>query len=88
MLVSWSMQLMAVLGSLTAGEIAFNAMSTSCIRPNSTSCSMVRMGPMSNASRSSDRTDSVSALSRDIRRSGEPSATKWPMRRAMRTAIP
>src|ERR1019366_1208683 len=43
------MQLMAVVGSLTAGEIAFNATSTICRTPNSTSCCNVRVGPKSNA---------------------------------------
>ena len=41
------MQLIAVVGSLTAGEIARRAMSTIWIIPNSTSCCIVRVGPMS-----------------------------------------
>jgi hypothetical protein len=36
--VSWSMQLIAVLGSLTAGEMARSAISTIWMTPNSTSC--------------------------------------------------
>ena len=44
---SWSMHVSAVVGSLTAGEIAFKAMSTICKMPNSTSCCIVRAGPMS-----------------------------------------
>src|ERR1039458_1410261 len=40
---------MAVEGSLTAGEIAFNAISTICRTPNSTSCCNVLVGPKSNA---------------------------------------
>src|ERR1019366_2945597 len=47
------MQVMAVVGSLTAGEIAFNAISTICRTPNSASCCNVRVGPKSNAVSSS-----------------------------------
>ena len=47
------MQLMAVLGSFTAGEIARSAISTIWMMPNSTSCCIVRVGPMSNARTSS-----------------------------------
>jgi hypothetical protein len=36
--LSWSMQLIAVLGSFTAGEIARRAISTIWMTPNSTSC--------------------------------------------------
>ena len=43
------MQLIAVVGSLTAGEIALSAMSTIWMMPNSTSCCIVRVGPMSMA---------------------------------------
>src|SRR5580693_8948123 len=43
------MQLIAVLGSFTAGEMARSAMSTIWMTPNSTSCCSVRIGPMSNA---------------------------------------
>src|SRR5271165_4951460 len=44
---------MAVVGSLTAGEIAFNATSTICRTPNSTSCCNVLVGPQSKAASSS-----------------------------------
>src|ERR1035438_8224179 len=44
---------MAVLGSFTAGEMAFKAMSTICSTPNSTSCCKVRDGPRSKAPRKS-----------------------------------
>jgi hypothetical protein len=48
-----STQLMTVVGSLTAGEIAFNATSTICRTPNSTSCCNVLVGPKSNTAISS-----------------------------------
>ena len=48
------MQVIAVLGSLTAGEMALSAMSTIWMTPNSTSCCSVRVGPISKAERSSD----------------------------------
>ena len=44
---------LAVLGSLTAGDIAFNAISTICSTRNSTSCCMARIDPITNADRNS-----------------------------------
>ena len=49
MRLNWSTQFTPVLGSFTAGEIAFSAISTICKTPNSTSCCSVRVGPSSSA---------------------------------------
>ena len=47
MRLNGSTQLMTVVGSLTAGEIAFNETSTICRTPNSTSYCNVLVGPKS-----------------------------------------
>src|SRR5208282_6416382 len=80
MRLSWSTQVIAVLGSLTAGEMALSAMSTICKTPNSTSCCKVREGPKSNALRSSvvpcaDNRSPLYTL-----RNGTPSGMNWPTR--------
>jgi hypothetical protein len=79
------MQLIAVLGSLTAGEIAFNAISTICRTPNSTSCCIVRIGPMTNADRISLLSSAVRRLLRETVKRGAPSGAKCPIGRNTRT---
>jgi hypothetical protein len=76
---SWSMHVSAVVGSLTAGEIAFKAMSTICKIPSSTSCCMVRAGPMSKARRQAARRVSVTQSAGDASRMGVPAITNCPM---------
>ena len=88
MRLSWSTQLMAVLGSFTAGEIARSAMSTIWRTPNSMSCWRVLVGPRSKAPRNSallagDRRSPFETVS-----SGTPAGTKWPTRRTIRMLTP
>ena len=78
MRLNWSMQLIALVGSLTAGEIARKAMSTICSAPNSTSCCKVLEGPMSNTARNCLLTSPVRRSGFEARRSGVPAGTKWP----------
>ena len=77
-------QLIAVVGSLTAGEIARNAISTICKTPNSTSCCNVLVGPMSMAARSSSVPSADRRLPLDTTIRGMPAGTKCPTRRKTR----
>ena len=62
-----------MLGSLTAGEMAFSAMSTICKIPNSMSCSKVLDGPRSTVSSNSamaSRRQPIPSVHHEQRRSG------------------